>query len=144
LSSDQRVILTRGATVGLVFSWAIMAGLAVWLWTTSASVSSLRKTDEIACAFLNADAATRVKQNETTRNTQLSAETVFIRDADKFLAVFAKVPAKKLTPAVIIFRNYIRSERALVAAIRDGSATNLELSQQLAATGLRLADQLHC
>lgn len=144
MTTRTGVFVTRGALIGLVVSWAAIIFAFVWLAFTSATVDNLNKTDRIACQFLNADASTRLHQNEATRTNQLMAETTFLADSDRFLALFAKVPKNKLTPPVIVFRNYVIAERALVRSIRDGSEENVQLSKRLADTGRRLADQLHC
>jgi hypothetical protein len=135
--------------ISLVVSWLAIFAALLWTWNTAATVSSLNqavhrinKTDLISCQFLNADAATHLKQNQTTRANQLKAETFFIRDADLFLGLFASV--KSHSRNIRIFANYIRSERDLVISIRDGSAQNIVYSQQLATLGRRLANQLHC
>lgn len=144
MSERKGIFVTRGALLGLVVSWVAILVAFVWLGLTSATVDNLHKTDQIACRFLKDDSTIRLAQNESTRTNQLMAETQFLADSDQFLALFAKVPKNKVTPSVVVFRNYVAAERSLVQSIRDGTRVNVQLSQQLAATGTRLAKQLHC
>ncbi len=146
MTSDGSIVfMTRGAKIGLTVSWLAMVGLFVWLLFTSATVASLDKTDKIACQFLQADALIRQQQSKNTRASVLMAEQTFIKDADAFLSLFKEAEKKSKNPAgLILFESYIRAERSLVAAQRDGTVQNVALSQTLASIGQRLANQLHC
>ncbi len=146
MAEQQRIVfLTRGAKFALGLSWFVMAGLFVWLLLTTATVANLDKTDKIACQFLRADALIRSQQVDTTRASTLMAERNFIKDADAFLALFKAAEKKSKSPGgLILFESYIRAERALVTAQRDGTLQNVTLSQTLASIGQRLANQLHC
>ncbi len=115
--TTQITFISRGTKIALVLSWLAMAGLFVWLLTTSATVNSLHKTDSIACQFLKADAVIRQQQAQNTRSTTLDSE---------------------------LFEAYIRAERQLVASLRDGTVQNVALTKELAGIGQRLSRQLNC
>ncbi len=143
--TTQITFISRGAKVALILSWLAMAGLFVWLLFTSATVSSLDKTDKIACQFLRADALIRNQQVDTTRASTLVAERDFIRDADAFLSLFGAAEKKSKNPGgLVLFESYIRAERALVTSQRDGTLQNTTLLKTLASIGQKLANQLHC
>ncbi len=146
MAEHQRIVfMTRGAKVGLITSWIMMAALFVWLMVTSATVANLNKTDSIACQFLNADAIIRQKQANNTKETTLESEKKYLRDADAFISLFKSAEKTSKTPGSLkLFEAYVRAERQLVASLRDGTLQNVVLTQTLADAGQRLANQLHC
>lgn len=110
------------------------------------TIGKLDKTDAIACAFIQADATTRLKQASNATKAS-SAQRLYLRRLARVIALFEK-PTKSQTAAQraasATFKGYLVQEMTVWESTSTNQAKNIALTRALAAKANRLSTRLAC